>query len=280
MLSGIGPRRVIEAADVPCVHELPGVGKNLKDHLQCGLLFDAPGFGVSSLEVGISAGPDALREPDGLLPVDPVDEVNLTGEMAALRDESQHRLEEWMETGCSLVSSSLYDAVAFCSTGLGDYHSHDAQIAFFGSGFGPNSEAIFRIDMEEYFDDPADGLAPDKERIIALANPVLPRSKGEIVLTDANPASPPDVRMNYFNDPHDLKVTVAVLPRTLEIIENWQGDPKPGALHVPPFLANKHGYTPGLPPATHCLRIWRCTIQPLSITFAAPVGSGMSSIRI
>jgi choline dehydrogenase-like flavoprotein len=32
MLSGIGPRRELEAADVPVRLELPGVGKNLKDH--------------------------------------------------------------------------------------------------------------------------------------------------------------------------------------------------------------------------------------------------------
>ncbi len=249
MLSGIGPRRELEAADVACVHELPGVGKNLKDHLQCGLLFEAPGIGVSALEVGISAGPDALRAPVGPLPADPADDVNLTGELAALRDEAQRRLEEWMETGQSLVSSSIYDAVAFYSTGLGDDHSHDAQIAFFGTGFGADSEAIFRIKMEEYFGDPEDALAPDKERFIALANPVLPHSTGEIVITDANPASPPDIRMNYFGDPHDLKVMVAVMRRALEIIDNWQDDPKPGALHVPPFLAKKHGYQPGKPPS-------------------------------
>lgn len=71
MLSGIGPRRELEAADIPCLLELPGVGKNLKDHLQCGLEFDAPDLGQSIAEVGISVGPDALRAPLGPLPADP-----------------------------------------------------------------------------------------------------------------------------------------------------------------------------------------------------------------
>ena len=31
-LSGVGPREVIEAAGVPLVHELPGVGRNMRDH--------------------------------------------------------------------------------------------------------------------------------------------------------------------------------------------------------------------------------------------------------
>jgi choline dehydrogenase len=33
-LSGIGPAGVLEAADVPVVHDLPGVGENLQDHLE------------------------------------------------------------------------------------------------------------------------------------------------------------------------------------------------------------------------------------------------------
>lgn len=38
-LSGIGPKAVLAKADVPLVHELPGVGKNLQDHLQIRLVF-------------------------------------------------------------------------------------------------------------------------------------------------------------------------------------------------------------------------------------------------
>ena len=33
-LSGIGPRSVLEAAGVPVIHDLPGVGENLQDHLE------------------------------------------------------------------------------------------------------------------------------------------------------------------------------------------------------------------------------------------------------
>ena len=249
MLSGIGPRRELEAADVPCQHELPGVGKNLKDHLHCGLLFDGPGIGLSQAAIGIGAGPDALREPAGPLPADPADDINLPPELAALKAESERLLGEWVETGQSLVSSSIYDAVAFTSTGLGDAHSHDAQIAYFGTNFGPDAGDLFRINVDTYFEDPADGLAVDKERFLILANPVLPKSTGEIVLAGPDPETPPDIRFNYFSDPYDLKVMVSVMRRALEIVEGWPGDPKPGALHVPPFLAEKHGYVPGEPPS-------------------------------
>jgi len=33
-VSGVGPREILEAADIDMVHELPGVGENLQDHLE------------------------------------------------------------------------------------------------------------------------------------------------------------------------------------------------------------------------------------------------------
>ncbi len=250
MLSGIGPRRELEAVDIACRVELPGVGKNLKDHLHCALFFPAPGIGVPVAEVGVSAGPDALRAPAGPLPADPAEDANLPPELAGLKQEAERRLGAWMETGESLVSSSLYDAVAFFSTGLGDTHSHDAQIGFVPCGY---DAALLgdrlRIDLSRFFEDAEASLAATQENMILLANPVLPHSKGEIVLASADPQDNPVIRMNYLSDPHDLKVMVAVMRKCLEIVENWQGDVKPGPLNVPPELARKHGYVPGEPPS-------------------------------
>jgi choline dehydrogenase-like flavoprotein len=38
--SGIGSKEVLAAANVPMLYELPGVGENLQDHLNCGLSFE------------------------------------------------------------------------------------------------------------------------------------------------------------------------------------------------------------------------------------------------
>ncbi len=169
MLSGIGPRREIEAVDLECLHELPGVGKNLKDHLHCPLFFPAPGIGIPIAEVGVSAGPDALRAPAGPLPADPADDASMSPELAGLKAEAERRVTQWMETGESLVSSSLYDAVAFFSTGLGDAHSHDAQIGYVPSGFdaGLLGDRL-RIKLEDFFEDPDKTLAPDQENMLLL----------------------------------------------------------------------------------------------------------------
>ena len=250
LLSGIGPRRELESAETPCRLDLPAVGKHLKDHIQCAMFFPAPGVGVPVADLGVSLGPDALRAPAGPLPANPADDVSLKGELAALKAEAERRLREWRETGSSLVASSLYDAVAFYSTGLGDPHSHDAQIGFIPCGY---DEDLFtnrlRIDTSRYFADAKAALAADRENVILLANPVLQRSEGEIVLQSADPATPPAIYLNYFADSHDLKVMVAVMRRALDIVSNWPGPAKPGPLNVPPDLARTHGYKPGEPPS-------------------------------
>ena len=271
MLSGIGPRRELEAAGVTCRIDQPHVGKHLKDHLYTPLAFHAPGNGVSMLEVGISAGPDALRAPVGPLPADPADDVHLTGELAALKAEAERRIGEWGETGSGLVASSLYDGVCFFSTGLGDPHTHDAQIGFVPCGYDAQIiGACINYDLDLLYDDSTAALAADVENCTLLASNCVPRSEGEIVLTSADPAVAPRIDFNYFNDSYDLKVMVAIIRRALDIVAHWPGDAKLGPWRVSPKLAALHGYRPGDEPSdalleNHALH-FAATIYHLSCT--------------
>lgn len=241
LLSGIGPRGELEKNGVPCRVDSPHVGKHLKDHIQVPLFFSAPGVGVSMGEVGRSMEGAALHE--------------------------------WQTTGRGLISSSLYDACAWFSTGLGDRHSHDAQLAIFATG--ANYELwhfCLNVDTGQYFDDVATRLAPEAEGIILLANPVLPHSEGEIVLESADPAAHPDIRMNYFSDSHDMRVMTAVLRRALDVAAHWP-DGKIGTLIVPPFLAGKHGYDAGAAPSDALL-------EDLALHFSLTVYHLTSTCRI
>ncbi|HEX9041030.1 MAG TPA: GMC family oxidoreductase N-terminal domain-containing protein [Trebonia sp.] len=250
MLSGIGPKSELEAAGVACRLDAAEVGKHLKDHLQVGLLFPAPGAGISMMQMGLSMGPDALRAPAGPLPADPADDANLPEELNAVKAEAERRLTEWATTGSSLVSSSLYDACAWYSTGLGDHHTHDAQLGLFACGYNRDIwQRCLRVDPDQYFDDADARLAPDAETVIILANPVQPHSEGEIVLASADPLDHPAIRMNYYQDPHDMRVMVAVLQRALEVVKNWPADRQLGPLLVPPGLAVQHGYATGDTPS-------------------------------
>ncbi len=250
MLSGIGPRRELEEAGVVCRLDQPHVGKHLKDHLLTGMIFPAEGTGLPLAEVGVSVGPDALRGPGGPLPADPADDASLSPELAALKAEAQRRLDEWVETGSSLVSSSLYDGIAFFSTGLGDDHTHDAQIGFIPTLYGADvmGDRLF-YDLDRYFDDPAAAFDPTLQSVTFLPSNCVPRSEGEIVLESADPAVPPAIRMNYFADSHDLKVMVAIIRKVLDIAANWPGPNKLGPWHCPPMLAAMHGHTPGDEPS-------------------------------
>jgi choline dehydrogenase len=250
LLSGIGPRQELEAAGVACLADAPHVGKHLQDHLMCPLIYPAPGIGVPMSDVVVAMGPAALRGPAGPLPADPAADAKLSPELLALKQEAERRLAEWQATGRGLGASSLADAVVFCSSGLGDLDRHDTEIICFLTGGNDDFlRTIINIDTSRFFDNAAARVANDAENLLLLANPVLPRSRGEIVLDSADPATQPVIRMNYYDDPHDMKVMVAAIRRTMDIAAHWPGNRKLGALMVPPFLAEKHGYREGAEPS-------------------------------
>ena len=225
-------------------------------------------------EVGLSMGPGALRQPAGPLPANPEDDEQMPAELHALKQEAERRLAEWQTTGCGLVSSSLYEACAWFSTGLGDHHSHDAQIAFVPCGYNHDLwHGCLNVDTAQYFDDASGRLAPDAKSMIVLANPVLPHSEGEIVLESADPAVHPAIRMNYFGDDHDSKVMVAVLRRALDVVAHWPSDSRIGPLMVPPRLAQKHDYQEGATPSDALL-------EDLALHFSLTVYHLTSTCRI
>ena len=109
-------------------------------------------------------GSGSIRQPAGPLPADPRDDEKLPAELQALKQEAERRLAEWATSGCGLPSSSLYEAGAWFSTGLGDQHSHDAQIAFIPCGYNYDLwHSCLNIDTAKYFDDPSKRLAADAE---------------------------------------------------------------------------------------------------------------------
>ncbi|WP_309647584.1 GMC family oxidoreductase N-terminal domain-containing protein [Nocardioides sp.] len=249
LLSGIGPSAELAAVGVECLLDNAHVGKHLKDHLHVPLAFPAPGVALTMTEIAISLGPDALRAPAGPLPADPADDAGLPPELAALKAEAERRVTEWATTGKGLASSSFYDAVAFFSTGLGDEHTHDAQIGLLACGYTPDIwRHLFRVEPADYFADPDTALSADAETVVVLPNPVQPHSEGEVRLVSSDVADAPRIDLNYLDDPHDVTVMVAVMRRALEIVDNWPGAGI-GALMVPPALAQAHGHTTGEAPS-------------------------------
>jgi choline dehydrogenase len=246
LLSGIGPRQELEAVGITCLVDAPHVGKHLQDHAMCPLIYPAPGLGVSMNELALAMGPDALRAPAGPLPADPAEDVNLSPELQKLKKKAEQRFVEWQESGRGLGASSLADAAVFCSSGFGDAGRHDIEIIFFmTSGNEEFQRTVMNIDTARFFDDAGTRVADDSENIVLLPHPVLPHSRGEIVLDSADPTAQPAIRYNYYDDPHDMKVMLAGIRKTMEIARHWPGNRRPGPVMIPPFLAEKHGYREG-----------------------------------
>ncbi len=249
MLSGVGAAAHLAEVGVECLVDLPDVGQHLKDHLHTPLMFAADGIGETMTEIAISLGPDALRAPAGPLPADPAEDAGLPPELAGLKAEAERRLMEWFTTGKGLASSSLYDAVAFYSTGLGDPHTHDAQIGFLACGYTPPIwEGVFHIDAGAFFEDPEAFLDPSRGQVVVLPNPVQPHSEGSVTLVSSDPAVAPHIDLNYFSDPHDVVVMVAVMRKALEIAAAWPGGGL-GDPVIPPHLAQAHGHETGTDPS-------------------------------
>jgi choline dehydrogenase len=249
MLSGIGPRRELEHAEIECKVDLPHVGKHLKDHLAFGLLFDSPEAGTPLGEAVLGLGSDALRGPGGPFPEDPREDANLPQELLDLKAEADRQFEEYQQTGRGYASSSLYDASFWCSSGLGDDHSHDLQVSFVPMCFDENFYGTLNgVDLDQFLEDPKSSLDPAKPRIAIVANPVLQRSEGEVVIKSADPFEHPYIDLNYFSDRHDLTMMVAAIRKCLEVAKNWPGD-RAGRWMAPPELARKHGYVFGDEPS-------------------------------
>ncbi len=272
-LSGVGARDELAAAGVECLVDLPDVGRHLKDHLHTPLMFAADGIGETMTDVAMSLGPDALRAPAGPLPADPADDVDLPEPLAAAKAEAERRIGEWFTTGRGLASSSLYDAVAFFSTRLGDEHTHDAQIGFLATGYTPGIwEGVFRLPAAAFFDDPEAFLDPTRGQVVLLPNPVQPHSEGSLTLVSADPAVHPRVEFNYFDDPHDVVVMIAVMRRALEIAKAWPGGGL-GEPVIPPHLAQAHGHVAGADPSDALL-------EDLARHYALTVYHATSTCRI
>jgi choline dehydrogenase len=191
-----------------------------------------------------------------------------------LKQAAEQRLAEWQASGRGLGASSLADAAVFCSSGFGDAGRHDIEIIFFLTG--GNEEflrAILNLDTTRFFDDAGKRVANDAENLLLLPHPVLPRSRGEIVLDSADPVAPPVIRMNYYDDPHDLKVMVAAIRRAMDIAAHWPGNRRPGPVMIPPFLAEKHGYREGGEPS-------EALLEDFALHFSLTVYHPTSTCRI
>lgn len=254
MLSGVGPAEELADAGIECRVALADVGMHLKDHLVMAMLCSAPGIGIPMADVAVSLGADALRGPEGPLPEDASQDDTLSDGQRALKLEAERRLADWLETGNGYAASSLYDAALWVSSGLGDDHSQDLQIGFVPAAYNQDFFGrLCNLDLEQQYADPDAAFNPTEGRVLFVANPVLPRSEGRILLRSDDPHDHPAIDLNYYSDPQDLEQMVSAMRLSLKLADQWPGG-KALEWLAPPGLASEYGYVQGEVPGDDFLK--------------------------
>jgi len=175
MLSGIGPRDHLRQAKVELVHELPGVGQNLQDHLF---------YGVSAL----------TKLPEGMN-----HHLSIPGQLKGLwsyyRSKAGPLMRSPLEAGAFL---NIDDPTADVN-----FQIHFAPISF-GEGYEYDV-----YDVNSY---------PHQDGISVLPTLLHPCSRGEVIISSADPMSPPVIDPKFLSEEKDLEQLVKGGKLALDII--------------------------------------------------------------
>ncbi|XP_011315111.1 glucose dehydrogenase [FAD, quinone] [Fopius arisanus] len=188
MVSGVGPRDHLEEVGIQVIHDLPGVGRNLQDHIAIGgmtFLIDPPSqdgspYGFSCVLpklVTLYSFKEFLVQRSGPLHIVPVCEV-----MAFVNSKYANASEDYPDIQLFLASAADNTdggVYAMRATGL--------QSKIYSEVYEP---ILY------------------KEAYSALPLLLRPRSRGYIKLKTSSPYDKPTIVPNYLDDPRDLDVII------------------------------------------------------------------------
>jgi glucose 1-dehydrogenase (FAD, quinone) len=188
MLSGVGPSKHLERHGIEVIYDSPGVGENLQDHI-------ASGGGNYLITNPVSNESLSIIVPK-IMQVDSIREFALN-----------HRGPLYAMPACEVM--------AFINTKYQNPEEDRPDVQFFMASFADSSDGGL-------FGKRASGISDDyyaevyenvlfKDAFMILPLLLRPKSRGKILLRDANPRSHPLIYPNYFDHPDDIKVMVSHL---------------------------------------------------------------------
>ena len=178
LLSGIGPPEELARHGIEVVHDLPGVGRNLQDHVDCVLSYEC-------------------RQP-----------VTLYRDLRA--DRMVGSVVRGMLFGEGIATTFPYEAGAFLKT-RPELVAPDVQLHFM-----PALEKTANLHYPNPFmrDRPVEA----NHGLTVRVGPLVPESRGTITLRSADPAEPPRIQPNYLERDGDLRTMVAGVRIVREIM--------------------------------------------------------------
>ncbi|KAJ8917313.1 hypothetical protein NQ315_002331 [Exocentrus adspersus] len=230
MLSGIGPRKHLEEKGIRVVHDSPGVGKNLQDHISSSVTFliDHPISLVINRLVNLNTAIRYALKEDGPLTSSIGLEV-----VGFVPTKYANRSDDWPDMEFMVTSTSTA-----ADGGTQVKKAHGLTDEFYNEVFGSiNYKDTFAI----------------------FAMMLRPKSRGEILLRSSDPLEYPLLYHNYLTHPHDVNVLregvkAAVAYGQTEALKRF------GArLHAVPYPNCKH-----LPLYTD--EYWNCYIRQYTLS--------------
>jgi choline dehydrogenase-like flavoprotein len=209
--SGVGSKKVLEAASVPMLYELPGVGENLQDHLNCSLSCETQDH--------IPTRDEAVRNPEEPKAALMEYERSRTGRMSegaaySFAFTPLQMLETPSET------QELTESVEHCVKEETN-QSLRAQYAVIQKTIESPSEAtattfMLRSQRNRDVDSFPKGTPPfvDGNYVTVVAMLAHPFSRGSCHIL-SNPSLQPEIKFNYLSHPLDMEI----LARHLRLIE-------------------------------------------------------------
>jgi choline dehydrogenase len=160
-LSGVGPRAELEKFGIKVVADLPGVGENLQDRYEVGVIADFPSDFVL-LEGGTFSPPVPGAEPDDFL-------------------------QQWLQdgTGVYATNGALIGIIKRSRQDLADPDLYIFGLPSYFKGYEPG----YSKHLERY-----------RDKFTWAILKARTSNTGRVQLTSKNPWDPPDINFQYFGD--------------------------------------------------------------------------------
>ncbi|XP_019541412.3 glucose dehydrogenase [FAD, quinone] isoform X2 [Aedes albopictus] len=181
MLSGIGPKPLLQSVGVEVVADLP-VGENLQDHLVIPLYF----------------------------------QINKsTAKAVTLQDLANSYRQYILHRDGFLASHDVTSAMGFVNTVNFTDEYPDAQLHFFMFNKGANNSLLFssKIGFDDSVSNSLNDLTIETDVMSIFVTLLNPKSRGTVKIKsmDCNPYVPPEIVPNYFEDQEDIKTVVRAI---------------------------------------------------------------------
>lgn len=231
MLSGLGPRKMLEKVGIPVIQDMPGVGQNLQDHIAVGGLafpVDKPISFIQNRLVNLNSAIRYAATEDGPL----TSSVGLEG-VAFISTKYANQSDDWPDMEFMLTSASTGS-----DGGTQIKKAHGLTDEFYNEVFG-------EIQNKDVF-----GIFPMMLR---------PKARGYIHLISKNPLRYPLLYHNYLTNQEDVNVLREGVKAALALAETYALK-RFGARYHAKLLPNcKH-----LPQFTD--EYWDCAIRQYTLS--------------